>query len=46
MRFKVRAKLFACFGIVLFLMAVVGATGWRYITHLSAEFHSLYANNL
>src|SRR6266511_4162524 len=46
MRVKIRAKLFAGFGVVLFLMGVVGVIGWRYITHLSAEFRSLYTNNL
>ncbi len=46
MRLTIRTKLYAGFGIVLCLLAVVGFAGWRYITSLSSEFQRLYADNV
>ena len=46
MKLDTRTKLFAAFGALLILLAVVGFAGWRAVTTLSAEFESLYHDNL
>ena len=46
MSFKIRTKLFASFGIVLCLTAVIGYIGWANTVTFSSEFSHLYANNL
>jgi hypothetical protein len=46
MRLGIRAKLFAGFGGVLVLLAVVGFIGWKNTTQFAAEFKSLYDDRL
>ncbi len=46
MRLGIRAKLFAGFGAVLLLLAVVGVIGYRNTTQFSGEFQSLYADRV
>ena len=42
MSLGIRAKLMAGFGAVLFLMAIVGAVGYRDAVQFSSQFKSLY----
>lgn len=46
MRFGVRSKLFLGFGVVLVLMAGVAFFGWEFNRQLTAEFDSLYKDNI
>ncbi len=43
---KIRTKLFAGLGGMLLLLAVVGCSGWRSLTHFAAEFQSLQEHTL
>jgi methyl-accepting chemotaxis protein len=46
MKFNIGNKLFAAFGTLLILLALVGLVSWHSITTLSTQLESLYENNL
>jgi methyl-accepting chemotaxis protein len=45
-RLGLQAKLLASFGVMLLLLGVVGAVGWRNTTQFSSDFKSLYDDRL
>ena len=46
MTLSIRSRIFAGFGVVILAMTMIGVVGWWYVSRLSADFESLYAENL